>query len=167
MSDGTKKNVIFNNFIKILLIFLRKYYLFGWIVSAWCRYKLGWALRPSWQCGWFQMSIKRYCFFNLGLKRRVCNALSTTLGRWIGFLCSRSRLLVDPLLFFFVGPLSLAQSWSAFSSESCATRGTRKTQLEWRSCSAELEATVGVESREPEDELRLKAALRPALTPGP
>lgn len=41
MSDGTKKNVIFNNFIKILLIFLRKYYLFGWIVSAWCRYKLG------------------------------------------------------------------------------------------------------------------------------
>lgn len=100
------------------------------------------------RCGRFQMSIKPHCFFNLGLKRRVWKALSTTLGRWIGFLCSRSRLLVDPLCFFFLGALSLAQSLAAFCLESSATRGTRKTQLEWRSCSAELEATVGDENEE-------------------
>lgn len=113
------------------------------------------------------MSIKLHCFFNLGLKRRVWNALSTTLGRWIGFLCSRSLLLVDPLWFFFFGALSLAQSQTAFCLESSATRGTRKTQLEWRSCSAELEATVGEKSREREPELRLKTVvLRPvASTP--
>lgn len=89
------------------------------------------------------MSIRLHCFFNLGLKRRVWNALCTTLGRWIGFLCSCSRLLVDPLwfFFFFFLELSLAQSGTAFCSEPSTTRGTRRTQLEWRSCSAELEAT--------------------------
>lgn len=45
------------------------------------------------------------CFFNLGLKRRVWSALSTTLGRWMGFLCSRRRLLVDPFSLHFFLPL--------------------------------------------------------------
>lgn len=105
----------------------------------------------------FPVSIKCQCFFSLGLKRSVCNALSTTLGRWIGFLCSRSRLLTDPLLVCFIRLFSLAQSLSALCLEPPVTWGTRKTQLECRSCSAELEATVGGRSREP--------ALRPTLSP--
>lgn len=107
----------------------------------------------------FPVSIKCQCFFNLGLKRRVCNALSTTLGRWIGFLCSRSRLLTDPLLGCFIRLRSLAQSFSALCLETSVTWGTRKTQLECKSCSAELEATVGRRrrSREP--------AMRPTLSP--
>lgn len=82
-----------------------------------------------------------HCFFNLGLKRRVCSALSTTLGRWMGFLCSRRRLLVDPFSLHFFRPLWLAQPGSAFCSPSSVTRGTRRTQLEWRPCWAEVEAT--------------------------
>lgn len=88
------------------------------------------------------------CFFNLGLKRRVCSALSTTLGRWMGFLCSRSRLLVDPICVCFFGALWLAQPGTAFCSPPSMTRGTRNTQLEWRPCWAEVEATVGEESRD-------------------
>lgn len=93
-----------------------------------------------WQWWWFKMSVKLYCFFNLGLKRRVWNALCTTLGRCMGFLCSRSRLLVDPLLFFFLGALPLAHA-GTFCWDASVTRGTRITQLEWRSCSLELVAT--------------------------
>lgn len=91
----------------------------------------------------------RQCFFNLGLKRRVWSALSTTLGRWIGFLCSRNRLLVDPFFWVcFFGALWLAQSGPAFCSPPSVTRGTRNTQLEWRPCWADVEATVAEESRD-------------------
>lgn len=86
----------------------------------------------------FQTSVS---VFFLGLKRRVCSALSTTLGRWMGFLCSRRRLLVDPFLLSFFWVLRLAQSGAAFCSPMSVTRGTRRTQLEWRPCWAEVEAT--------------------------
>lgn len=56
---------------------------------------------------------------------------------------------MDPLCFFFARILSLAQSGTAVWSEASETRGTRKTQLEWRSCSAELEATVGGNDKNP------------------
>lgn len=154
ISSGGQINTIFFIKKKMLLSYelFRRMFCRGWTYLELSLWVSGVAVLL-----WFQMSIKLHCFFNLGLKRRVWNALSTTLGRWIGFLWSRSRLLVDPLWFFFFLTLSLAQSRSALWLESPATRGTRKTQLEWRSCSAELEATVGREGQTEECEMRLKA----------
>ena len=147
-------------FLKKTLLKLHLSFLYVWIVHTEehgvCPTSRLSSASAAWQCWWFQMSIKLHCFFNLGLKRRVWNALSTTLGRWIGFLCSRSLLLVDPLGFFLFRTLSLAQTWTSFCLESSATRGTRKTQLEWRSCSVELEATVAERSGEQQPELKLK-----------